>query len=181
MSKGSVIIAFSLGAAIGSVVTWKLVKTKYEELARQEVEEVRAVYEKKKNAEKEEQKLREKEYDDLINRYAPVPDALSTQGKEGPNEMDEPYVISPAEFGDQDGYDTESLTYYADNILTDEYDEPIEDVDDIVGLESLDHFGEYEDDSVFVRNDRRRTDYEILADTRRYSDVKKMTTPRAEG
>ena len=27
-------------------------------------------------------------------------------------------------------------------------------MDEIVGKESLNHFGEYEDDSVFVRNDR---------------------------
>lgn len=179
MSKGYIVLAFTLGAAVGSFVTWKLVKTKYEEIARQEVEEVRAVYEKKKKAEKEEKKAK-KEYDDLIDKYAPVPEVLNTEGKEGPNEMDEPYVISPAEFGDQDGYETESLTYYADGVLTDEYDEPIEDVDDIVGLESLDHFGEYEDDSVFVRNDGRRTDYEILLDTRRYSDTKK-SSPHAEG
>lgn len=179
MSKGYIVLAFTLGAAAGSFVTWKIVKTKYEEIARQEVEEVRAVYEKKKKAEQEEKKTK-KEYDELINKYAPVPEAFTTEGKEGPNEMDEPYVISPAEFGDQDGYETESLTYYADGVLTDEYDEPIEDIDEMVGVESLDHFGEYEDDSVFVRNDNRRTDYEILLDTRRYSDTKK-TSPRAEG
>lgn len=180
MSKGYIALAFTLGAAVGSVVTWKIVKTKYEEIARQEVEEVRAVYEKKKKAEQEEKKVK-KEYDELINKYAPVPEALTTEGKEGPNEMDEPYVISPAEFGDQDGYEIESLTYYEDGVLTDEYDEPIEDIDDLIGLESLDHFGEYEDDSVFVRNDGRRTDYEILRDTRTYAEAKKITSPHAEG
>lgn len=183
MSKGNVILAFSLGTAIGSFVTWRYLKAKYEELARQEVEEIRAFYQKKEEAKKEEKKEQEKKaYDDLINKYAPVPEALATEGKEGPNEMDEPYVISPSEFGDQDNYEIESLTYYADHVLTDEYDEIIEDIDDLVGVESLDHFGDYEEDSVFVRNDRRRTDYEILRDNRRYSDVKKITQPpRAEG
>ena len=41
--------------------------------------------------------------------------------------------------------------------------------DDVVGMESLTHFGEYEDDSVFVRNDRLKCDYEILMDERTYS------------
>ena len=52
-------------------------------------------------------------------------------------------------------------------------DEPLTDdqIEDLIGEDSLSHFGEYEDDSVFVRNDRLRTDYEILADTRRYGDV----------
>lgn len=39
-----------------------------------------------------------------------------------------------------------------------------------IGFESLGHFGEYEDDSVFVRNDRLKTDYEILLDEENYSD-----------
>ena len=49
----------------------------------------------------------------------------------------------------------------------------IEDVDDVVGMESLTRFGEYEDDSVFVRNDRLRCDYEILMDERTYSEARK--------
>ena len=32
-------------------------------------------------------------------------------------------------------------------------------------------FGEYEEDSVFVRDDERKIDYEILADTRNYHDL----------
>ena len=34
-----------------------------------------------------------------------------------------------------------------------------------------DHFGEYEDDSVFVRNNRLKCDYEILRDEGEYSDL----------
>ena len=83
---------------------------------------------------------------------------------------DDIYVISPEEFG-ENGYDTISLTYYADKILADEYDCPIIDVDDCVGADSLNRFGEYEDDSVFVRNDIKEIDYEILLDLRRYSDI----------
>ena len=58
-------------------------------------------------------------------------------------------------------------------MLTDENDEIIEDVEETVGFESLNHFGEYEDDSVFVRNDARKCDYEILLDQRTYSEVAK--------
>ena len=84
--------------------------------------------------------------------------------------VDKPYVIAPEEFGEMDGYNTISLTYYADNVLADDIDELVEDVDETVGLDSLNHFGEYEDDSVFVRNDRLRSDYEILRDNRTYED-----------
>lgn len=84
---------------------------------------------------------------------------------------DIPYVIPPEEFGEMEGYNKYSLTYYADHILTDDTDCVIDDVDSLIGFESLTHFGEYEDDSVFVRNDRTRSDYEILRSLRTYSEV----------
>ena len=91
-----------------------------------------------------------------------------------------PYVISPDEFGEFEDYERISLSYYADQILADEDDEKVEDVDNVVGLESLAHFGEYEDDSVFVRNDRLKCDYEILLDQRTYSDVIKQRPHQTE-
>ena len=68
-------------------------------------------------------------------------------------------------------YERISLTYYDDQVLTDENDKIIEDIEETIGIDSLTHFGEYEDDSVFVRNDERQCDYEILLDRRKYSDV----------
>ena len=53
-------------------------------------------------------------------------------------------------------------------------------MDNVVGLESLTHFGEFEDDSVFVRNDRLKCDYEILLDQRTYSDVMKQRPHQME-
>ena len=88
-------------------------------------------------------------------------------------EEDKPYVISPDSFGEMDDYNCISLTYYADGVLADEDDEVVDDVDATVGSDALNHFGEYEDDSVFVRNDSRKCDYEILLDTRNYADVVK--------
>lgn len=87
-------------------------------------------------------------------------------------------VIPPEEFGREDDYETISLTYYADGILADDRGEPIEDVEVTVGNESLRHFGEYEEDSVFVRNSRMMCDYEILLDLRTYSEANKSTPHR---
>lgn len=113
----------------------------------------------------EEEESKEEEALDL--RYSTY-----TGAKTG-NAEDKPYVISPDEFGEFDEYTKISLTYFADHILTDETLEMVEDIEDVVGFESLTHFGEYEDDSVFVRNDRLRVDYEILKDLRNYADVVK--------
>ena len=41
------IFMFAAGAAIGTVVTWKLVKTKYEQIANEEIEEIREYYRSK--------------------------------------------------------------------------------------------------------------------------------------
>ena len=84
---------------------------------------------------------------------------------------DQHYIIRPDEFGEYDDYAPISLTYYADHILTDEDDEIVEDIEDKIGFDALNHFGEYEEDSVFVRNDRIKCDYEILLDQRKYSEV----------
>ena len=82
-----------------------------------------------------------------------------------------PYVIAPEELGENEEYDIETLIYYADEKLTDDDNRLVEDVENLVGVASLSRFGEYENDSVCVRNDRLKTDYEILLDVRRYSDV----------
>lgn len=82
-----------------------------------------------------------------------------------------PQVIPPDEVGDIDEYEIETLFYTEDKVLTDETGEPIEDIEKTVGLKSLDTFGDYEDDSVYVRNDRLRTYFEILLDPRTQSEI----------
>lgn len=84
-----------------------------------------------------------------------------------------PYVISPEEAGEGD-YDVTELTYYSDQILADELDDIVEDPESWVTFEALGHFGEYEDDSVYVRNERLHCDFAILRDSRRWSDVIKL-------
>lgn len=184
------ILIFTAGAAIGSVVTWKLLKTKYEQLADEEIESVKEVYAKKEAERKAEAEPTEPD-DSIVtienekpdiyeyaNKYRVIVyenDYITTEG--GVMEMDKPFVISPYEFGESD-YDTVSLSYYADGVLTDDMDNPIEDVEGMVGSESFTHFGEFEDDSVFVRNHNHKTDYEILRDPRNFSDLN--STPEVE-
>lgn len=179
------LLIFSLGAAAGAVVTWKMVKTKYERIAQEEIDSVREVYVNKirkyEGTEQSEPVTDQTpdadisqpgvaEYLHLIQKQS-YTEAVDYQKVKEEQMSMRPYVISPEDFGEHDDYETESLTYYADGTLTDSTDEPIEDVENLVGEDSLGHFGEFEDDSVFVRNDRMRTDYEILLDSRRYSDV----------
>lgn len=191
MNKVFNVLIFAAGAAVGSLVTWRLLKTKYEQIAQEEIDSVKEVFAnrdlkwehkgepigKVENMEVTDEgvKATVRVKPDLAE-YARKLNAAGYSNYEvteekGGTDVDEPYVISPEEFSENDDYDTESLTYYADGILTDDVDNIIEDVAALVGEDSLTRFGEYEDDSVFVRNDRTKTDYEILLDLRTYSDA----------
>ena len=55
-------------------------------------------------------------------------------------------------------------------MLTDELGNVIDDVDDLVGKENLKKFDDMSVDSIYVRNDARMSDYEILRDMGRYYD-----------
>lgn len=197
-SKGMAFLAFIAGAGIGSVCTWQLLKRKYELIAQEEIDSVKAAYATRETGkslvegfcnglkvaedrtQKDEGDVDFKKYVSIIQKEGYTDYSRSVEEKKGEAFVEKPYVISPEEFGEFEEYEKISLTYYADEVLADENDEEVDDVDEIVGDESLNHFGEYEDDSVFVRNDRLKCDYEILLDQRNYSDVAKTRPHRVE-
>ena len=178
------ILIFAAGAAIGSAVTWKMLKTKYEQIAQEEIDSVKEVFSRRENDVKIEIKpssdskpiVKEKpdlaEYAKMLKELKYASDEVENEEKGGNDPAYDPYVISPDEFGEIDDYETVSLSYYEDGVLADDWDNEIEDVESLVGEESLSHFGEYEEDCVYVRNDRYKTDYEILMVLSKYSDVK---------
>ena len=49
------IFAFSLGAAAGAAVSWKLLKTKYEQIAQEEIDSVKEVYSRRNEKSVEEE------------------------------------------------------------------------------------------------------------------------------
>lgn len=184
INKSAICVAFLIGIAAGSIVTWHGVKKKYETLAQEEIDSVKEVFSKRRNNDdiSETTLSGEDVTSDKVSLIETYTDILETNGytnyAKNTDERSEsvvkakiPYVISPEQFGMNDDYAQISLTYYADQVLTDEDDEIIEDIEGTIGIDSLNHFGEYEDDSVFVRNEELKCDYEILLDERLYSDV----------
>lgn len=201
MNKLAMFSVFISGVVIGSASSWYFTKKKYEQIANEEIESVKEKFsykpssEKKDDDEKDEgfdqgEEHRKDAYDKVmmarekpsVSEYAKrlskegYTNYSSSESKEDSDDSEDakslnPYVISPEQFGEKDDYDQISLTYYSDHVLADENDEIMDDVEDSVGSDSLTHFGEYEDDSVYVRNDRLKVDYEILLDSRPYSNV----------
>ena len=195
---------FVTGLVIGSVVTYIVVKDKFEKLAQEEIDSVKEVFGRRvekeadkkveKIAKKEVEKIRKEynEYDNLTKNYTSYSknkteesiedveyeevcendeDRVELDEIERASDYDRPYIIEPQEFGALDGYSLITLYHYSDNVLADDCDELVEDLDDVVGEDYASHFGEYEDDCVYVRNDRLKADYEICRDLRKYSDV----------
>ena len=176
MSKNTLskLFIFVTGAAIGSAVTWKLVKTKYEKIAQEEIDSVREVYasgQMDADADEEED-ADEGDEEDLGSYHEYVSGLGYTEKPKGEeNDVVEPYVISPEEY-DEIGYETVSLYYYEDGVLENAITrEVIKNARYLVGDDFMNHFGEYEPDSVFIRNDEIETDFEILKDGGRYSEV----------
>lgn len=95
--------------------------------------------------------------------------ASATQEKKS-SKKSVPKVISPDEFETEEDYTTIYLTYFSDGVLADEADNRV-DIDSTIGKEALKHFGEYEEDSLYVRVDKLKIYYEVLKDNRRYADI----------
>lgn len=178
---------FISGAAVASFITYKLVEKKFKDLADEEIESVREVYERKIKKlnpdENEKEKNKQKgitakilitDDETKINPYSSLVNDLGySNNKKEEEDMAEENnieVIPPEDFGEY-GFKCESLTYYKDRVLTFDNDEKITNIEKYVGPDALNTFGEYEDDSVFVRNHGMKTDFEILLDSRRYSEV----------
>ena len=191
------LLCFVAGSAIGSVVTWKLIEKKYKDLADEEIESVKETFKNRKpRITKDEVK---ETVEKVINKWKEPKETVedivtaegySTEDEEETEEDDEskytvnvdlgveviaPYVITPEQFGEYSEYGTKTLTYYADNVLTDEIDNPItsEEMETMIGPDALDHFGEYEDDSVYIRDEMNEMDYEILKSEKMFSEIPK--------
>ncbi len=195
--KMTTILGFLTGIILGGAATWYYSKEKYAFIAEQEIASVKEAYANREQQEKPTEpapptmlppgKTGEKpslveyakrvqgegytEYSTTVVDKA----AVEETPKGTPGEI--PYVISPDEFGELEGYTPVSLTYFSDGVLSDEYGAVVDDVEEIVG-DALNHFGEYEEDSVFVRNDAKRCDYEILQDLRTFEEFLKTLPPK---
>ena len=80
-------------------------------------------------------------------------------------------IITMDDYTDNNGYDKVTTTYFAmDQVYIDDYDNPDPNMADAIG-NVINHFDEYGDGSaLYVRNDSRETDYEILYNEGTYND-----------
>lgn len=174
-------IGFLIGAVVGGaaafVGTWKYWERKSREIEDAAVESCRKAFNRPRHT--------EEPVKPDISKYE-TPEAPTAEEKQAYQEATAPYappfeededehtgryIIAPFEFGNQD-YEERSFTYYPGGQLEDEDGHLLtsSEIEETIGADAINHFGEYEEDSVFVRNDDRGCDYEILRSIRPYFD-----------
>ena len=182
------ILAFSAGGAIGATVAYKLLEEKYERIAQEKIKSIKEAYTVPRIIEDETNMPVEDipesnnaiEHQTIVQEYIsddpsqPVPQytdytTMATKPVEFVDD-DEPYVIEPITAGDDD-YEITTYTLYGDGVLADEMNMPVEDISGTVGRDYAEHFGEYDDEAVYIRNDRLRTDFEVLREGRTYAEL----------
>lgn len=189
--KLSSVIIFCGGVFIGGFLTWDFFKTKYEKIADEEIASVKETFEHREPRPDKNYNVEEalKGNDTYINvspgvaeRVIQIIDsngyrnysntAIETDKKGGTADMElkQPYVITPEQYEDNVDYTKVSLTWYNDEVLEDDWGNVL-DPDDVIGSDALKTFGQYEKDSVFVRDDDEQIDYEVLLDTRSYKET----------
>lgn len=215
-------IMFAVGAVIGSAVTYKVVKTKYEQIAQEEIDSVKEEYtdlmvkmkqhlkekaayvepqdsdEAEAETEEEddeyypddderdftEQETQQIEYYKLTSKYRgghdddAEDDKNNKEGDEGEDDevpyINGPYVITPEDFScSPPGFNAQTLDYFSDGVLADDWGVKV-DIDETIGEENLDRFGEYVDDILYIRDERTEIDYEVTKDPRTYDEVVRM-------
>lgn len=202
---------FIVGAAIGSVSTWFLVKKYYEDIANEEIESVREVFSRDRDNESvgdiqpDPEPIKER-YDnprEIAKEAADKPNIMEYASKlrkekytnysdhdsdkeyekestEGPHYIPEPYDIAPEHFGEDDDFETISLTLYSDGVVADDADEIMEDTEDKIGENFEEYFGKYDDEVAWVRNEKYKVEYEICKDNRTYEEVSGNKPKRVE-
>ena len=175
-------LSFFGGAAVAALVTWKVVdkvcEEKYEALYQEEKKSLKEHFTVPR-VELKKEKVEEKKEESQVHKRVPDKPSLSDYAKRiqeytSYNKKDVPevklakaYVIEPDEYGEDEDYEQQELTFYADGILADE-DDTILDADEVLGKDSIAAMGKYEDDALHVKNEDRKVYYEVLVDERSY-------------
>ena len=163
---------FGVGAVSGSLLTWYIVKKKYERIADEEIALVTQRFKQinentKNNDDADTVDCKKPDHPDLFEyksivqsqKYNAISEPCTVDIDDKMKEIKNPYIIKEDDLGNKQGYEVEYLNYYADGVLVTEFDEPIDDLTQLVGgcLSSV----KGDEGVMCIRNDTKKTDYEI--------------------
>lgn len=150
------VVVFIAGAVVGATAAYLYLKQKYSKqldseisIFSDEMDKLRAILKKTKD-EKKSEVNEEQKAEDIMADYAATTNANA------------PYTISDDEYSNENGYETERLTMFKNNVLMRNTNgEVIEDIDGLLGMANLSKKGEYDEDMLYVRNPETGFDYAI--------------------
>ena len=165
------LLIFIAGVGVGIGASYNIIKKKHEEILEEEIASVKETYSKnnkesdeiteEKEPEPEEIASVKEKYEKLTKEYSELNEENCTNS--------EIYEISYDDFGEE-GYEEIELTYYIDDeILTDDADEPMEELDIISSIGSIDILNGCKDgEYIYIRNKEKEIDYSIaISENRR--------------
>ena len=165
------LLIFIAGVGVGIGASYNLIKKKHDEILEEEIASVKETYSKynkesdevteEKEPEPEEIASVKEKYEKLTKEYSELNEDSCTNS--------EIYEISYDDFGEE-GYTEIELTYYIDdNTLTDDADEPMEELDIISSIGSIDILNGCKDgEYIYIRNEEKEIDYSIaISENRR--------------
>ncbi len=177
-------IIFASGLLIGAIGSYVLTKSKLEKKYEDRLETMKDVYGiVQKSDQKVETYIAKDDPEDSAvteEERKTYIQAVKESGYNTPSNIEKStkhYVISPDECGEC-GYEILNMIYTSDGVLIDADDyQKVENIDDLIGEDFMSHFGEYEDDSVHIRNDERKCDYEIVYNMKAFDEFKERRPP----
>lgn len=149
-------------------------------MAEDEIDSVREYYKKREEqkdgeGEKEEIAPETEERDEDPDKESAdkisYQDGIRLYSEVHPPKDEEIVVIPPQDFGGSQFALT--FTLYTDGVLCDEMDEVIspEEADEMLGVGWASQMGAFRPDTVHIRNPKRKTDYEIVADPESHKET----------
>lgn len=165
------LIIFVVGVGVGISASYNIIKKKHEEILEEEIASVKETYSKNNKETDEVTEEKEPEPDEIASakeKYKKLTKEYSKLNEENCTNS-EIYEISYDDFGEE-GYTEIELTYYiGDNTLTDDADEPMEELDIISSIGSIDILNGCKDgEYIYIRNEEKEIDYSIaISENRR--------------
>ena len=177
------VLIFATGVVVGSIMTARLIKDKYEKIAEDEIADMRDYYNEKRkklsdltedtvseektsgitDKEKEEYDRQLTNYNKMFESGEETKNVAEEDDDESDDDEDDGItLLHPQEFGTLDDYETAFLEYYTDGYVIDEFGDVVDDPERLLGKEALGSIGKYSEDVIHVRNDSEMTDFEVL-------------------
>lgn len=164
------VLIFLGGFGIGCVAGWKLVEKRYRDLADEEIESVVETFSNRESLKKEpendvnptdisglEEEVKKYNYSAINEDTEKV-----SPKKEKKSRSTKIEVIKMEDFGTKDDFDTKTLIFWNDGILTTDQNEVISQPVEVIG-NALSYFDNNDElDCVYIRNKNNKIDYEIL-------------------